>query len=288
MKRFSIIAGLLAGLLFGVATPFSKMLQGGLNAFQLAGLLYLGAGVTMLPFVLGNRSQLRKLFGADRVWKTLGIVFFGGFLGPLLLMLGLRAANASSVSIWLNLELVATAILGVLLFRERMDKKTLVAVALTLLAGILTTMGEGHSGLFSGLLIAGACLCWGMDNHLTALTEGVSPQAVTMLKGLVAGSVNFAIGCLLSEGSLHASSVVFALLIGSVSYGMSIVLYVKSAQLLGATRSQILFSTAPLWGILLSYLILGEPFKCAHMEALILLAMAVFIISRQKQQMGYR
>lgn len=43
MKRFALVTGILAGFLFGIATPFSKLLLQGLNSFQLAGLLYLGA-----------------------------------------------------------------------------------------------------------------------------------------------------------------------------------------------------------------------------------------------------
>lgn len=77
--------------------------------------------------------------------KTTGIIFFGGFAGPLLLLAGLRMANAVSVSIWLNMELVATAILGVLIFKDGLDKNTLIGVVLTIVAGIITSFGEGSS-----------------------------------------------------------------------------------------------------------------------------------------------
>jgi len=66
-----------------------------------------------------------------------------------------------------------------------------------------------------------------------------------------------------------------ALLIGVVSYGLSIYLYVTSAQNLGATRSQILFSTAPFWGILAAYLILGEPFNSLTIVALVFLVAGI-------------
>ena len=103
----------MSGFLFGIATPFSKILLAGLNSFQLAGLLYLGAAIAMFPYTLRKNSNIKLLFGSGNLPKTLGIIFFGGFAGPLLLLAGLRTANAASVSIWLNMELVATAILGV-------------------------------------------------------------------------------------------------------------------------------------------------------------------------------
>ncbi|HEY3371891.1 MAG TPA: EamA family transporter [Prolixibacteraceae bacterium] len=277
MKRFAIITGILSGFLFGIATPFSKLLLADLNSFQLAGLLYLGAALAMLPFVFRQNSQLKLLFQQGARVKTAGIIFFGGFAGPLLLMAGLKTAHAASVSIWLNMELVATAILGVFIFKDGLDRNAWIGVALTIVAGIITSLGEGSSGITSGLLITAACICWGMDNHLTALTDGASPQTVTFVKGLVAGSVNLTIGCLIAGQAMALGNVAPAIIVGIFSYGISIVLYVTSAQNLGATRSQILFSTAPVWGVLLSYLFNHEPFQWVHLISILLLALAVIV-----------
>jgi len=277
MKRFAIITGILAGFLFGIATPFSKLLLGGLNSFQLAGLLYLGAALAMLPYTFRKNNNLKLLFQSGNRIKTTGIIFFGGFMGPLLLLAGLKTANAASVSIWLNMELVATAILGVLIFKDSLDKFTWIGVVLTILAGIITSFGEGTSGLASGLLITAACICWAIDNHLTALTDGASPQSVTFVKGLVAGSVNLIIGCLISNQPMIIGNIVPALIVGIFSYGFSIVLYVTSAQNIGATRSQILFSTAPLWGVILSYLFYHDSFQWVHVISIALLTLAVIV-----------
>ena len=280
MKRFAIITGILSGFLFGLATPFSKLLLADLNSFQLAGLLYLGAALAMLPSIFRKTSNLLLLFQSGSRAKTIGIIFFGGFAGPLLLLAGLKMANASSVSIWLNMELVATAILGVLFFKDALDKNTWIGVSLTVLAGIITSFGEGTSGITSGLLICAACACWAVDNHLTAISDGASPQTVTFVKGIVAGSVNLLIGCLISGHYMEPGSVVSSLIVGIFAYGFSIVLYVTSAQNIGATRSQILFSTAPVWGVILSYIFVHESFQWVHIISIILLALAVFVTNR--------
>ncbi len=277
MKRFAIITGLLSGFLFGIATPFSKLLLDGLNSFQLAGLLYLGAALAMFPYIFRKNSNLKLLFQKGSRAKTIGIIFFGGFLGPVLLLFGLKTAYAASVSIWLNMELVATAILGVLIFKDTLDRNTWIGVGLTIIAGIVTTLGEGSSGIISALLITAACISWAVDNHLTALTDGASPQSVTFLKGIVAGSVNLFIGCLIASQSLTFGNVGPALMVGIFSYGFSIMLYVTSAQNLGATRGQILFSTAPLWGVVLSYIFYHESFQWVHVISIILLALAVIV-----------
>lgn len=280
MKKIALVAGLLAGLLFGVATPLSKLLLGSLNSFQLAGLLYLGAGIAMLPSVLHKRDMVRMLFNRKNVLRTSGIILFGGILGPILLLWGLKTANAASVSIWLNMEVVATAILGVLLFKDYLDRITWLGVALTFAAGVVTSIGEGASGLLSGALITLACVCWGLDNHLTAITDGAFPQAVTFVKGVAAGAVNLCIGMVTGAGgSVSLPAVGGAVLVGCFSYGVSTVLYVTSAQNIGATRSQVLFSTAPLWGVVLSYMFFQAAFQWTHIVSIILLAAAVVLVN---------
>ncbi|MDO9577270.1 MAG: DMT family transporter [Candidatus Cloacimonadales bacterium] len=260
MKATSVIIGLLAGLLFGVATPFSKIILSQLNSFQLAGLLYLGAAFVFVPFIIKNRKvELKALQHSSKKKHLVGTIIFGGILGPLFLMMGLKTANAMSVSIWLNLELVATAFLGMLFFKDHLDRYAIMGVLLTLCAGIIISVQESSSGILSGFFIILACISWGFDNHFTAIIDGISPQTITFIKGLFGGITNLTIGLILSNGQIQINYIPLALLIGIFSYGISIVLYVISAQNLGATRSQILFSTAPFWGIFAAYLFLSEP-----------------------------
>jgi hypothetical protein len=54
-----------------------------------------------------------------------------------------------------------------------------------------------QAGFRAGGLIALGCLSWGMDNHLTALIDGISPAQITFWKGIVAGSFNIILGLLI-------------------------------------------------------------------------------------------
>lgn len=160
MRIFPLLMGLLSGLLFGLSTPLSKLLLEGCNSFQVAGLLYLGAALAFLPHVLRKGgAELRAFAAGGKRLPLAGIVLCGGVLGPLLLMTGLKAANASSVSVWLNLELVATACLGFLFFKDHLDGRAWLGVLLTLLAGLLVALRERQGGLLAGGLVAAACLC---------------------------------------------------------------------------------------------------------------------------------
>src|SRR5262245_34078688 len=93
---------LLAAVLFGASTPLAKLLLGDIPPVLLAGLLYLGsgAGLTVVYFVRRARPEA-SLSGRDLPWLA-GAVFFGGGLGPVLLMLGLRITPASTAALLLN------------------------------------------------------------------------------------------------------------------------------------------------------------------------------------------
>lgn len=282
MKAYSIFLGLLAGLLFGLATPISKLALSHLNSFQLAGLLYLGAAVAFFPYILKNREKEFTILNNKKKRKyLLGITFFGGIIGPVLLMLGLSNAHSTSVSIWLNMELVATAVIGVLFFKDHLGKYASLGVMLTLSASIIISSQEGVSGIISALFVSSACISWAIDNHLTAIIDGVSPQTTTFIKGLVGGTVNLIIGMFLSGWQISLFYILIALLIGIFSYGLSIYLYVTSAQNLGATRSQILFSSAPFWGILGAALFLGDTVQLYQIIALVFLLSGILLSTIQ-------
>jgi len=189
-----ILLALAAAVLFGLSTPASKVLLDGFGPFQLAGLLYLGAALGTSPsFLREGRAAGERLDGRNRA-RLAGAVVLGGIVGPVLLLLGLRLTLAGSVSLLLNLEAVATAALGVAFFREHLGRVGWLGVGGVVAAGAVVSWGGGWPGWLAATLVAGACLCWGLDNHLTALIDGITPARSTFWKGLVAGSTNLAVG----------------------------------------------------------------------------------------------
>jgi drug/metabolite transporter (DMT)-like permease len=277
-KRFGAVAAFLAALLFGAAAPLGKPLLAFLNDFQLAGLLYLGAAIGVSLILIKDKSfywpwQMRR----QDALKLFGAILFGGILGPVLLLAGLRIAAAGSVSLWLNLEMVATVIIGYLFFKDHLTPKGWIASAGVLTAATLLAWGGGLAGFKAGGLIALACLCWGVDNHLTALIDGISPAQSTFWKGSIAGTVNLCLGLLLGSFTASALHVAGGLGLGAISYGLSIVLYITSAQHLGATRAQLIFSSAPFFGLLLS-LLLGEPLTIYQGGAFLLFLGSVYLL----------
>lgn len=283
IQRSPFALALLAAALFGAATPVSKLLLPSFTPFQLAGILYLGAALGVAPFAWRRgRGAAPWRTGAATRWRLAGAVLSGGILGPIFLLQALRISDAASVSLWLSLELAATSLLGALLFRDHLDHRAWLGVAAALIGAVALSWQSGPAGWSAAGLIALACLCWGLDNQLTALIDGITPSQSTFWKGLVAGAVNLGIGVAAEPLSALPSAIAVASVVGMLSYGASIVLYIEAAQGLGATRAQILFASAPLFGVGLSLVLLDESLVASHLLAAGLFALAIGLLLRER------
>ncbi len=269
--------------LFGAATPACKPLLSKFAPLQLAGLLYLGAALGILPLVLKQRGKFDlRAVSRRTVWYLLGAVICGGILAPIFLLAGLRLAAAASVSLWLPIELVATAVVGLLFFRDHLGPMTWVGLGGVIAAGVLVGLAEGSSGLVPCLLVATACVLWGLDNNLTSLIDGISAAQCTLVKGVVAGITNITLGLFLSPFVASPGAVGWALLIGAGCYGASILFYISSSQQLGATRAQLFFASAPFFGVLLSAIALGEAISSVQILAACLLGGSLLVLQRER------
>ncbi len=255
---------LASAALFGASTPFAKLLLESADPQLLAGLLYLGAGVGLAigqsaRSVLGIRTSEAPLRRADMPWLIV-IVLSGGVIGPLFLMLGLARTSAASGSLMLNLEGLATMVIAWVAFRENVDRRLLLGAA-SILAGAVVLSWRGHGIRLDegGLLIAAACLAWGLDNNLTRKLSSADPIVIALIKGLVAGSANLTLALFLGARLPSIGATGAALLLGFFSVGVSLVLFVLALRYLGSARTGAYFSLAPFLGAIIAIVLLGDP-----------------------------
>ena len=256
---------LLAALLFGASTPLAKLLAGNMAPLLLAGLLYLGSGLGLGALLLARRLRERhggqpvtRLYipRAERPW-LLGAIVAGGMLAPALFMLGLAQTSAASASLLLNLEGVLTAVIAWVAFRENADRRVVLGMAAIALGGVLLSWQPGGARFFShgALLIAGACLCWALDNNLTRRVSSNDALLVACLKGLLAGVANTAIALYGGAALPGAAALGYAGVVGFLGYGLSLSLFVVALRTLGTARTGAYFSVAPLFGVMISLVI---------------------------------
>jgi drug/metabolite transporter (DMT)-like permease len=258
-RTYPVLLAVLGAILFGASAPLSKVLLGQIDPVLLAGLLYLGSGAGLLLFKAAGRSlglpAGKPLDRKDAPWLA-GAVLAGGVAAPIMLMLGLKSTPAATASLLLNFECVSTTLLAAILFQEYVGRRVWLAVGLVTAASIVLTFSESGLGASTGALaIIVACVLWGMDNNLTRNIALKDPLSIGVVKGLVAGAFSFILAMLLGASLPSLPLVLGTMLLGSVSYGLSIALFILAMRHIGAARASAWLGTAPFAGVAISFLI---------------------------------
>jgi drug/metabolite transporter (DMT)-like permease len=277
MRKRAIAYALLSAALFGASTPLAKLLVGGVAPLALAGVLYLASGVGLGAWVVLRRKPIGLAPGG---WPWLaGAIAAGGMLGPGLLMYGLRATEASTASLLLNLEVVFTAAFAWVAFRENVDRRVFAGMLAIAAGGVLLSWQQVPriAGMTGPLFIAGACLAWALDNNLTRRISGGDAVSIAALKGLVAGAVNLGLALAMGSYLPAPGAILLAGLVGLFGYGISLVLFIVALRDLGTARTGAYFSVAPFWGAALALLLLGERTDPAFWGAAGLMALGVWL-----------
>ena len=277
MRHRAIAYASLSALLFGASTPFAKLLVGAMAPLALAGLLYLGSGIGLAIWFAFRRAPI-NLAARDLPWLGAAIVA-GGIVGPALLMQGLARTDGSSASLLLNLEVVFTAVMAWVVFRENVDRRVFIGFLAIAAGGLVLSWdhaprAENASG---PLLIAGACLAWALDNNLTRRISGGDAVAIASLKGLVAGTVNLTLALALGAYLPAPGAILLGALLGLVGYGASLVLFILALRDLGTARTGAYFAVAPFYGAALALVLLDEQTGPAFWAAAGLMAVGVWL-----------
>lgn len=262
-----------AAVLFGATTPLAARLADDMTAPALAGLLYVGAAIAVAPIAARRRVDRAA---ARRGLRRLGVaVGAGGFLGPLLLAAGLARTPPATASLLLNLELVATAVLAAALFHEHIGRRVGLGTVAVIAAGVVLVWDGAPEPRLGAVYIIGACVCWGLDNCVTADLDEIAPEHITAAKGVIAGGTNLLLAAALGAPMPSVGVLLGALGLGALGYGLSITLWVSGARDLGATRGQLVFSTAPFVGVLVAWVALGDTVRGVEVAALVLAGLGV-------------
>lgn len=289
MVRGPVLLIIISGALFGLSVPLSKMLIGETSPVALAGLLYLGAFLGLGAYQLSRMLRRSKISDLSKLRRKdapylLGATVAGGIFAPILLLTGLAQMAASSASLLLNLEGVATSILAVALFKEHADRNLWVALgAMTLASAVLSyDPGQGAWSLIGTALIVLAMICWGVDNNLTQRISDRDAVQIAMVKGLVAGTVSLSLASSLGMFNIVLQGGVIALGIGSICYGASLALFVVALMQLGSCRTGAFFSVGPFVAVFASIIFLGDSISLSLIIATGLMAFGVWMITKER------
>lgn len=292
-ERKAIFSAVLAAALYALSAPVSKLLLQRVGPSMMAALLYLGAGLGMLAMGVIRRQPGQKVvrtegLGGENLKYTIGMVLLD-IAAPILLMLGLRGTTSANASLLNNFEIVATSLIALCVFKEKIGRRLWVAIGLIVLSSALLTVEDASSLDFSlgSVFVLLASCCWGLENNCTRMLSQSDPQGIVVVKGLGAGLGALIVALLSGESFPGWQVIPAALLLGFVAYGLSIFFYVYAQRDLGAARTSAYYAIAPFIGVLLSLVIFREwPGMLFYIALAGMIAATILVTKEQSEEEG--
>lgn len=273
-KLKAIMFAFLAAVFYAINVPISKVLLQHVGPTTMAALLYLGAGIGIGMMSLFNKKDREK---AESLTKAelpyiVGMIVLD-IAAPIFLMLGISYGSSANASLLGNFEIVATTVIALILFKEAVTKRLWVAIGLITLSSILLSFEGTDSFHFSygSLLVIMATVCWGLENNCTRELSSKSTYQIVILKGLCSGLGALVIALIKRESFPGIGYIAIALALGFVAYGLSIFMYVRAQNVLGAAKTSAYYAVNPLIGALLAFVFLSESLSWMYVIALIVM-----------------
>ena len=282
--RKGIMMAILAAVLYAVSSPFSKILLNEMPPTLMAGFLYLGAGVGMSLIAVSRRVRQVEnteihLSKAEMPYTVAMILL--DIAAPICMLIGLNATTAANASLLNNFEIVATALIALVVFKERISKRLWTGILFVTLSSVILSFEDVTSLEFSygSLFVLLAAVFWGLENNCTRKLSSCDPLEIVLLKGIFSGIGSIVIGLVIGERLVNLWSVIAVMALGIVSYGLSIYFYVHAQRLLGAARTSAYYAVSPFIASFLSILIFGQMPEVTYFIALILMAVGAWYSS---------
>lgn len=280
-----IAFAVLAAALYAVSAPVSKRLLDFMPPTLMAGFLYAGAGVGMFFVALSRKlrhaeAKEQPLTKAELPYTVAMILL--DIAAPICLLVGLNATSAANVSLLNNFEIVATAVIALALFREKISTRLWLGILFVTVSCIILSFEGGDSLRFShgSLFVLLAAVCWGFENNCTRKLSSRDPLQIVALKGVFSGTGSLIIGLCIGERITVLWVIPLVLALGFVAYGLSIYFYVYAQRLLGAARTSAYYAVAPFISAVLSLVLFREMPGLSYFIALALMAVGARLCSR--------
>ena len=288
-RGLSIAWAILAAGLYALSAPMSKLLLDSVPPTMMASFLYLGAGTGMLAVGI-VRKRVEKTSPEHHLTRrdlpyAVGMIILD-IAAPIFLMLGLSATASANVSLLNNFEIVATSLVALLIFKEAISRRLWLAIGLITLSSVVLSVEDASSFQFSGgsLFVLLACVCWGFENNCTRMMSGSDPLEIVVVKGFGSGTGSLLIAFAAGEALPGPGLIPAILLLGFISYGLSIFFYVYAQRRLGAALTSAFYAVAPFIGAALSLLIFRELPGVRFFAALAIMAVGTYFASVNTQR----
>ena len=304
----------LAMVLFGSATPVARIVTAAMPVFVAGSLRAVIGALLLLPVIIRRRKALAAI--DRRSWWLIVFISAFGMVGFTVFMLyGMQMVSGIEGSVVMSTTPAVTALASVLVLKDRVSWRTVVAVALAV-AGVLVLQlgaggvagegaggggqggqggngGSGGPGWIGMLLVFAAVCCQVAYTLLGKLAaQRVDPVLVAALSAWMALIVFLPL-TLWQLPDFTPRAVAGEAWAAAVWYGAGTLAmgnwlwYAGLARVQGAVAAGFM-ALMPMSALVLSYILLGEPFRMVHLAGFVVVLASVLMISWEHARMARR
>lgn len=283
-QNIAIFLAILSAVLYAISLPLAEILLKEIPPTIMAALLYIGAGIGtsiiyLFRYKTGKVKNEMKLTKKEMPF-TVGMVVVN-IVAAIFMMIGLTMTTSANASLLNNFEIVATSLIAFFLFKEKINKRLWIAIALITVSSMILSIENVGNFSFSigSIFILLGCACWGIENNCTRMLSVKDPLQVVVIKGLGSGFCSLIIAFILKETANNISYIIATLLLGFVSYGLSIYFYIYAQRELGASKTSAYYAFAPFIGAGLSFIIFFQIPTLSFVIALFIMIIGTYFAS---------
>ena len=279
------IALILTAIIWGSALVVTKSLLQEIGPFTAAVLRFFIAWVILAPFAF--RRGYRLSLAVRPTFLLFGLTGIALYIA--MTNVGLVFTSASSAALVQASIPAVTTLLSVLLLKERVSRRQLLGIGLSI-AGLLLVTGinmhqTGSAPLVGNLFIFGGVLAWAVYTVQGKKLVSTFPWLVITTASISAGMLfllPFAIGELWLQGLPHlrVDGLVELLYLGAASSALGYALWNYGLRFLDASEAAPYINLIPVVGLLLSVILLHEPLSLIQVVGGALTLFGVWLSNR--------
>lgn len=300
-RMWGYLGALAVALLFGVWFTLDKILLNYLHPFVLAAMTYLIATVFLFIIYFSPLYPrvLKILHGDTRVETSISkkeygililIALFGSVIAPSINLTGLNQITAVNAALLANTEVLFVILIGIFFLKETVVRKDVLGFACLLIGTIFLSTNNFQnltltSNIYGNILVVVAAFFWSLDASLSKfLSNKRDIIYITALECAIGGSILLVIS--LSMGlnfRLPLNMIPLLLFIGVICLSFSLVLSYFAIREIGSTRTGSIYALSSLFGAVIAFSVLKEPFTIYQLFFGILMLIGVLILYKNQK-----
>lgn len=284
LANIGLLLALVSAFLYSFTVIVEKKYINSLNSNEILFLMYLGAGVGLLVIHLFTKNKYKER--ETRITKKeipkIILIVICELLASFSIIEALKSIDASLVSLLTIFEIVMTSLCAYYIFKDPIEKNEVIAIVFVLLGSFILNFKNGIISNINvnSLLVIFACLCWGINNNITASISSKEPAFFTSIK-CSSVAILYLILSIIDNGVTFQYPIL--ILFGFISYGLGILTYAISTRYLGASKATLVFSFSPIFGVILSFIIYSEKLTVTFVISAVLMIIGILFMNYKKK-----